>query len=383
MQPFEFELKTRILCGAGKLAEIGATVDSLGAKRVLLVTDPGILDAGYPERAAGFIQDQGIAVQIFDGARENPTTEHVKSGVVVAREFKPDLLIGLGGGSSMDCAKGINFLYSCGGEMQDYWGVGLATGPLLPMIAVPTTSGTGSELQSFALISDAKTHKKMACGDKRASCRVAILDPELTLTQPALVTAVTGIDAISHAVETFVSKRRNTVSTLFSKEAWRLLSRHFEMVLRHPDDLEARAGMQLGAAWAGLAIENSMLGAAHSLANPLTARHGTIHGQSVGISLPHVVRFNGHQVNDWYRELLQISESNPSAPSPDLGAEGLADYLTQMVENAGLPTRLTDCGVVGDEVSAMASEAASQWTAQFNPRQVSVDDFEFLYKQAL
>ena len=189
--------------------------------------------------------------------------------------------------------------------MHDYHGVGKAKGEMLPMIAVPTTTGTGSEMQSFALISDAKTHVKMACGDKRASCRVAILDPELTLTQPKQVYALTGIDAISHAVETCVTKRRNPVSVQYSKEAWRLLETNFETVLKNPDDLEARAAMQLGAAYAGVAIENSMLGAAHALANPVTANYGIAHGQAVGLMLPHVVKFNGVEFNDLYRDLLE------------------------------------------------------------------------------
>ena len=197
---------------------------------------------------------------LFDGAQENPTTANVESGLAVAKEFRPELIIGLGGGSSMDCAKGINFLYSCGGKIQDYWGVGKATSDLLPMVAIPTTSGTGSEMQSFALISDAESHVKMACGDKRASCKVAILDPELTLTQPSQVTALTGIDAISHALETFVTTKRNSMSSFFSKESWRLLASNFHQVLTDPNDLDARASMQLGAAFAGLAIENSMLG---------------------------------------------------------------------------------------------------------------------------
>ena len=138
-----------------------------------------------------------------------------------ARACQPDLLVGLGGGSSMDCAKGINFLYTNGGRMQDYWGVGKAQRPMLPMIAVPTTAGTGSETQSFALISDAVTKTKMACGDQKAACRVALLDPMLTLTQPARVTALTGIDAMAHALETYVTKRRNAASLVFSREAWR------------------------------------------------------------------------------------------------------------------------------------------------------------------
>ena len=159
------------------IRRVGELAAEVGSQRTLVVTDPGIVAAGHVAVAIESLKEHGIATEFFDGATENPTTHDVESGLHVAREFKPDLLIGLGGGSSMDCAKGINFVYSCGGNMKDYWGVGKATAPMLPMIAIPTTTGTGSEMQSFALISDAETHVKMACGDKKASCRIAILDP--------------------------------------------------------------------------------------------------------------------------------------------------------------------------------------------------------------
>ena len=153
------------------------------------MTDAGILSAGHAERALAALRRAGIDPQTYDGVAENPTTGHVEAGLALARRYEPELIVGLGGGSSMDCAKGINFLYSNGGRMQDYWGTGKATRPMLPTIAVPTTAGTGSETQSFALISDAKTHVKMACGDKKASFRIAILDPQLTVSQPPRVTA--------------------------------------------------------------------------------------------------------------------------------------------------------------------------------------------------
>ena len=193
------------------------------------------------------IERAEIEVQLFDAVGENPTTDHVAAGVKLAKRFEPELIVGLGGGSSMDCAKGINFLYSNGGQMADYWGIGKAMKPMLPMIAVPTTAGTGSETQSFALISDAKTHVKMACGDKKASFRVALLDPELTLTQPPRVTALTGIDAVAHALESYVARSRNPASMAFSREAWLLLGGNFAHVIADPSDLEARSGMQLGA----------------------------------------------------------------------------------------------------------------------------------------
>ena len=195
----------------------------------------------------------------------------VEAGRVFASTRGVDSIVGLGGGSSLDCAKGINFVLTNGGSMRDYWGFGKASRPMLPMIAIPTTAGTGSEAQSYALISDAVTHVKMACGDPKAAFRAAILDPLLTRSQPREVTATAGYDAISHAVESYVTTRRNTASSVgFAREAWRLLAANFERVLRDPGDLEARGAMLLGAHFAGIAIENSMLGATHACANPLT-----------------------------------------------------------------------------------------------------------------
>ena len=387
MQSFDFHLRTRIVRGAGALAQLGelaAEVLALAGdgRRVLLVSDPGIVAAGHVQRGVDSLTTAGLEVQLFDGAQENPTTDNIEQALVVAKEFKPDLLVGLGGGSSMDCAKGVNFVYSGGGTMHDYHGVGKATKPMLPMIAVPTTSGTGSEMQSFALISDAKTHVKMACGDKKASCRVAILDPELTLTQPAQVTSLTGIDAVSHAVETCVTKRRNPVSVQYSKEAWRLLEANFETVLQNPDDLEARAAMQLGAAYSGVAIENSMLGAAHALANPLTATYDIAHGQAVGLMLPHVVRFNGVEFDDLYRGLLNASGSMVQVDHGQSASEYLAGFLTRLVANAGLEVKLAALGVEQDKLQSLAAAAAEQWTGTFNPRAVDAESLLGLYQNA-
>ncbi len=307
MTPFDFHPRTRIVFGPGKVAELGGLAGELGARRALVVSDNGIVRAGHTARGIASLNAAGIETQLFDGVGENPTTEHVAAGLKIARRFEPELLVGLGGGSSMDCAKGINFLYTNGGQIADYWGIGKATKPMLPMIAVPTTAGTGSETQSFALISDAQTHVKMACGDKKATFRVALLDPELTLTQPPRITALTGIDAIAHALESYVCRTRNPASMAFSREAWLLLGANFKHVLENPADIEARGGMQLGACFAGLAIENSMLGAAHALANPLTAEFDVPHGQAVGLMLPHVIRFNGAEVGSWYFELLECT----------------------------------------------------------------------------
>ncbi|MGD9645240.1 MAG: iron-containing alcohol dehydrogenase [Pirellulales bacterium] len=382
MASFDYDPHTRIVFGAGRIAELGTLARELGGQRVLVVSDAGLVAAGHAEHGLAALREAGLETALFDRVQENPTTADVDLGVQSARDFRPDLLVGLGGGSSMDCAKGINFIYSCGGRMQDYWGTGKATGPMLPMIAVPTTAGTGSETQSFALISDADTHVKMACGDKRAACRVALLDAELTVTQPPRVTALTGLDAMAHAIESFVTTRKNPVSLAFSREAWRFLDAKLARVLRDPGDLAARGGMQLGACFAGLAIENSMLGAAHALANPLTTHFGVPHGQAVAVMLPHVVRFNGTTCQRLYHDLLAITVDDEGTPPPEGGAAALAEFYTGLMRLAELPTTLGELAVERASLENLAAEAAKQWTAQFNPRPVGPVELQALYEAA-
>jgi alcohol dehydrogenase len=382
MVPFDFHLRTRFVFGPDRVDELGLLAAELGARRAMVASDPGIVRSGHTQRGVASLLKAGVEARVFDGVQENPTTDNVEAGLRFAGEFQPDLIVGLGGGSSMDCAKGVNFVFTNGGRMQDYWGVGKASQPMLPMIAVPTTAGTGSESQSYALISDAQTKVKMACGDKKASFRVALLDPKLTITQPREVTALTGIDAIAHALETYVTKPRNAASLAFSREAWTMLADNFAHVLDNPDDLEARSGMQLGACFGGLAIENSMLGAAHALANPLTATYGVAHGQAVSVMLPHVIRFNGETVNFWYRDLLETTMELPGCPDPRHGAEGLAEFVTELLVHAALKTNLRDLGVERDKLPELAAHAAEQWTGRFNPRDVSQAELLSLYEKA-
>ena len=382
MTSFDYQPRTRIVFGPGRIEALGELASELGARRALVVSDPGVIAAGHAAKGMAALERAGIESHLFEGVHENPTTDEVAAGAKFARRYDPEVLVGLGGGSSMDCCKGINFVFSNGGEMKDYWGVGKALKPMLPMIAVPTTAGTGSETQSFALISDAKTHVKMACGDKKASCRIAVLDPELTVTQPPRVTALTGIDALSHALETFVTSRRNPVSLAFSREAWRLLAGNFGRVLEDPTDIAARGSMLLGASFAGLAIENSMLGAAHALANPLTASFDVPHGQAVGVMLPHVIRFNAAAVEDQYHDLLHESQNGSPLPKVQGGIEGLADFVGAMLAKAGLATTLRSLSVDPLKLPQLAAQAAKQWTASFNPRTVGEEELLSLYQRA-
>jgi alcohol dehydrogenase len=377
---FDFDPRTRVVFGSGCVSRLGELTREFGGRNALLVTDPGIEQAGHIDKCLASLNTADVRVTVFDNVLPNPTTDDVDRGLAVAREQQIDFLIAVGGGSAMDCAKGINFLLTNGGQMADYWGVGKATKPMLPLIAVPTTAGTGSEAQSFALIADARTHRKMACGDKKAACRAALLDPSLTISMPAGVTAATGIDAISHAVEAHVTTKRNPISHLFSRRAWKMLATGFPRVLDNPQDLEARGAMLLGAHLAGAAIENSMLGATHALANPLTARFDITHGQAIGLMLPHVVRYNSSVVGPMYARLAADVElcaaDDPSA------SHALAEWVAGIVAKAGCPTTLSACNVPRDALPKLASDAAQQWTATFNPRPVDVHSLEELYRCA-
>lgn len=374
MTPFDIQSPGRVIFGPGTASRLGEVCHDLGGRRVLLVTDPGLEAAGHPQRATAAITAAGLSVHTFDGVKENPTEREVAAGVRFAREQRIDLIVAVGGGSSMDCAKGINFVLTNGGRMADYKGFGKAEKPMLPSVGVPTTAGTGSEAQCYALITDPSTHLKMACGDKKAAFRAAILDPELTVSQPRGVTAVTGIDAVAHAVESFVCTKANPFSRMCSLAAWRQLEPNFERVLAEPADLPARAAMLVGAHFAGMAIENAMLGACHSCANPLTAHYGLTHGVAIGLLLPHVVRFNAETAGPCYDELAKDAGLS--------GAAALADRLAALAAAAGLPGRLRDVGVSDSILPLLAEEANQQWTARFNPRPVDEAELLQIYQAA-
>lgn len=361
----EFQSRTRVLFGEGALEQLGAVAKELGFRRTLLVADRGLAETGHTEHASKLLTQAGIAVVSFHEFGANPTTVDVEAGRALAAGDNMDSIVGLGGGSSLDCAKGINFVLTNGGSLRDYRGYGNAAQPLLPMIGIPTTAGTGSEAQSYALISDAETHEKMACGDPKAAFRVALLDPCLLVSQPKEVRAMAGYDALSHAVETSVTLRRNAFSDCFARAAWRLLESHYRQALVHPDDLAAGGAMQLGAHFAGRAIENSMLGATHACANPLTARYGTVHGAAIALLLPTVIRWNGSVAGETYGDLLAISGRATGGADP---AEALAGRLEELAAAGELPLRLSAAGVPQADLPKLADQAAAERTGKFNPR---------------
>ncbi|MGI8898322.1 MAG: iron-containing alcohol dehydrogenase [Pyrinomonadaceae bacterium] len=381
MQQFDFQPRTRVIFGAGAIERIGELARELDFRRTLLVADRGLVASGHVDEALVPLRLAGVEVAGFHDFEVNPDTRMVEEGRKFAAPRDIDSIIGLGGGSSLDCAKAINFLLTNGGEMRDYLGYGKVTQPLLPMIGVPTTSGTGSEAQSYALISEAQTRVKMACGDSKAAFRIALLDPVLTISQPRSITATSGFDAIAHAVETQVTTKRSGLSEFFSREAWRLLESNYEIVLEQPDNLEARGAMQLGSYFAGMAIENSMLGATHACANPLTTHYSTVHGAALAMLLPSVVRWNGLVAADRYADLVRLSGTQTGA-GVIAPTEILAQRLEELASFGGLRSSLSVAGVPAADLGMLAEEAAEQWTGTFNPRPFDQAGALEVYEQA-
>lgn len=364
-----------VLFGEDRLQELGTVAHDLEGRRVLLVADPGISEAGYSERARLSLEAAGLTTRLFDQVEENPTSDNVAAGVSVARALDADLIVGIGGGSAMDCAKGINILLTNGGRMSDYQGFGRTRRPLLPSIGVPTTAGTGSEAQSFALITDPETHSKMACGDAQVRFRAVILDPALTDTLPRETAAAAGLDAIAHALESYVTTRRCESSNELARVAWESLDERFEPALDAIGDRRLWGEMQIAAFLAGAAIERSMLGAAHALANPITSRYGTTHGIAVALMLPHVIRYNGPRVDGHYAELVEAGDETTAT-------ETLAQRVEALRAHAGMPGRLREAGVSHDALPSLAEAASRQWTLGFNPRPAQRDDLVRLYETA-
>ncbi|MBZ0113035.1 MAG: iron-containing alcohol dehydrogenase [Thermoanaerobaculia bacterium] len=355
--------------GLGRRRELGPLAKELGT-RPLLVSDPGIRSAGHLDEVLDLLRAANLEPTVIDNVPENPTTSFVEQTATALADSAIDSILAVGGGSVLDSAKGINFILTQGGRMADYWGFGKATQPMLPAIAVPTTGGTGSEAQAYAVLADRTTQRKMACGDVKARYRRVVLDPELLATAPRRVVAGATLDAISHAVESLVSLSANATSRTLSVLAWSLLAPNFAGAL--DSDSKALGCCAMGAHLAGAAIEQSMLGAAHAAANPITARFGIRHGEAVGVMLPSVVRFNSKVAEDRFRELEGVESG-----------EALADWIEEALVLGGLATHLRDLGVPPGAHAALAELATKEWTASFNPRPVNAAAFEEFYRAAL
>ena len=386
MQPFSFATTAQILCETGAAQRLASLCRERGAQRVLIVTDPGITRFGLLDGVLPGFAAAGVAVQVFDQVIADPPEAIVLNAVERARALGAELVIGFGGGSSMDVAKLVALLAhpDCTQALKDIYGVGNARGPRLPLIQVPTTAGTGSEVTQIAIITTGET-TKMGVVSPVLLPDLAVLDAELTLGLPPAVTAATGIDAMVHAIEAYTSKiRKNPLSDLLAREALRLLAANLHEAVYNGHNREARQAMLLGALLAGQAFANAPCAAVHALAYPLGGHFHIPHGLSNALVLPEVLRFNAPAAAPLYAELapLLLGERCKGEGTGQRCAEFITE-LAALNERCGLPSRLRDAGVPEAMLPTLARDAMLQQRLLVNnPREVSEADALAIYQAA-
>lgn len=378
MDSFDLQMNFRVVFKDQAQELTAGILDQSGAHRVLLVTDAGIQGAGLDQAYRAALEAKGMRVAVFSKVEPNPTTANVEAGLALAREFGPQALLGIGGGSVLDCAKGINILLKRGGKMADYAGPQQDGAALLPLVAAPTTAGTGSEVSPFLLISDSRTHAKIVCKDWQAIPKVAILDPSLSLTLPPRATLYAGLDALVHGLESYVAKGSQPYTQALALKSIGLVHQNLPKVMATPSDVEARGNMLLASNLAGMAFALSYLGLSHSLANALTKMRGTPHGLAVGMMLPAVIRFNAPAVGADYAHIARYL-LGPDCPAQQQEAcLALADSLERMARSLGMPRSLAELGFQASQIPELVEEAMRQATLKSNPRQPTTQDLTAL-----
>lgn len=383
MLNFEFQVPRATLVGAGSSSRLGELAAKLGCKSILLMTDKGVEAAGLLEAALSSLKRAGVAVRIYSDVQADPPESVVNSAVDAARACQADGVIGLGGGSSMDVAKLVALLAAGQERLGEIYGVGMVRGPRLPLILVPTTAGTGSEVTPISIVTTGENEKKGVVSPLLIP-DWAVLDPELTFGLPAAVTAATGIDAMVHAIEAYTSKRlKNPVSDCLAREALHLLFNNIHTACRQGTNADARQNMLLGAMLAGMAFSNAPVAGVHALAYPVGARFHVPHGLSNSLVLPAVLRFNAPAASGLYAELADVVMPGTKG-TIDEKAALLVQRLSELPLELELPTRLSQAGIRESDLAVLADDAMKQTRLLINnPREIGCDDALAIYKESL
>jgi alcohol dehydrogenase class IV len=384
MTAFTFNTTKSIICEPGSIKRLGTLVRAQIGKSVLLVTDAGLIKAGLLGAATDSLTQAGVSYRVFDGVVADPPVAVVEAALAEARAANIDGVIGFGGGSSMDVAKLVALLIGGGEKLEDVYGVGQAKGQRLPLIQIPTTAGTGSEVTPISIITVGETEKKGVVAPQLLP-DIALLDAELTLGLPAPVTAATGIDAMVHAIESYTSAsaNNNPVSRALAREALRLLGANIETAVKKGSNVQARSGMLLGAMLAGQAFANSPVAAVHALAYPIGGIFHVPHGLSNALVLPHVMRFNASVCADAYATLAPDVFPDLASVQRELRVDEFINRLEALSADLGLEKTLREVGIGQSDLSAMAVDAMKQSRLLVNnPREVSEADALAIYKAA-
>ena len=378
-----FRTTKRILFGPGSIERLGPEAQLLKAKKILIITDPGVIQAGLLEGVEKSLQSINLPFVIFDGVEPDPRIEVVEKSVEKAKKEGIDLIIGFGGGSSLDIAKVTSIMITNTGKIDSFFGVDLVPNPGVPVILIPTTAGTGSEVTPIAILSDTKEKLKKGIVSPTLFPEVAILDPKLTIGLPPSVTAFTGMDALTHAIESYYSINATDLSDLLAFRAMELLSKNLRMSYAHGENLAARSCVLEGSLFAGIAFANAGVGAVHAFAYPLGGEFHLAHGLTNTLMLPYVMRYNILGCPSKFAQMAKAFGEKVEGISELVGAEIAVRFIERLSDDIRVPRRLRDVGIPEDAIPRLA-EAAMKVTRLLanNPRKVTLEDAVAIYKSA-
>lgn len=372
-----------IVSGAGARHLAGRSAANLGARHVLLVTDPGVMAAGWTPQVQRSLEDAGVACTVFTDVSPNPRASQVAAGADAYRAAGANAIVVVGGGSPVDCAKGIGIVVANGGAITDYEGVDRIRAAIPPLLCVPTTAGAAADASQFAIITDQATSTKLAIVSKTLVPDLTLLDPEVLVSKGADLTAATGVDTLCHAVEAHASPAASALTDVLSLEAIRLVARHLPRCLEAPGDLAARAGMQQACLWAGLAFSNSSLGAVHAMAHALGGALDLAHGWCNAVLLPHVAAWNFDAAPARLTAVARALGAQVPAGDGEAARGALVEALRRFTRAVGCQGTLGAAGVRREDLPRLATKALEDPCMATNARPPTQAEIERVYEAAL
>ena len=371
------------LMGAGCLVESMDSIKSQGYKKALIVTDNVLVAIGMVKQVSDLLAERGVEVAVFDGTQPNPTIGNVNAGLKILKENECDLVISLGGGSPHDCAKGIALVAANGGEIADYEGVDQSPKPQMPLVAINTTAGTASEMTRFCIITDEARHIKMAIVDKHTTPLMSVNDPELMLAKPASLTAATGMDALTHAIEAYVSIAATPVTDAVAIKAMELVQAHLRTAVKDGQNLEAREQMAYAQFMAGMAFNNASLGYVHAMAHQLGGFYDLPHGVCNAILLPHVQSYNAKVCPERLKDVAKAMGVNVEGMTNEAGAQAALDAIKVLSTDVGIPSGLTELNAKEEDFDTLAENALKDACGFTNPKQATHEEIVEIFKAAM
>ncbi|EOU1491903.1 L-threonine dehydrogenase [Clostridium perfringens] len=380
---YKFFMPSISLMGADCLKDAGDQVGELGFKKALIVTDKVLGQIGIVKKVTDVLDNKNIEYAIYDETKPNPTVKNVNDGLALLKEKECDFVISLGGGSAHDCAKGIALLATNGGEIKDYEGVDKSKKPQLPMVGINTTAGTGSEMTLFAIITDEERHIKMALVDKHLTPIIAVNDPMLMLAMPKSLTAATGMDALTHAIEAYVSTSATPITDACAEKAIELISNYLVNAVENGQDVEARDMMAYAEYLAGMAFNNASLGYVHAMAHQLGGFYNLPHGVCNAILLPHVQEYNKATSASRLAKIAKIMGGNIEELTDEQGADLCIDMIKSLSQTIGIPEGLGVLGVKESDFETLATNALNDACSLTNPRKGNLEEVIAIFKKAM